>query len=158
MNEAILVGNLARDPELKWIGKDNCVAKFQIATNERWLDKDGNKVEKTDWHNCSAWGKKAEAIHKYVKKGDKILVKGKIRNNNFEKEGIKVYGYEIVVENFEFCGGGKKGENNSDIPPQNDNIPESPSEQPAQRQQKSPTPKGKQENVNGNNQDDDIPF
>jgi single-strand DNA-binding protein len=157
MNEAIIIGNLARDPELKWINKDTCVTKFQIATNERWLDKDGNKMEKTDWHNCSAWGKRAETIHKYVKKGDKIMVKGKIRNNNFEtKEGGKVYGYEIVVENFEFCNG-KKGDSNnhSEPPPQHDGIAQEQHSNTSENNKNSG--KGKQANINGN-QDDDIPF
>lgn len=155
MNEAFIIGNLARDPELKWINKETCVVKFQLATNERWLDKDGNKMEKTDWHNCSAWGKKAETISKFVKKGDRIAIRGKIRNNNFEtKEGTKVYGYEIVVENFEFCGG-KKSNGDSNDNSQNDQASEPPHEE---EPKKTTRQSGKKSNLNGSEQDDDIPF
>lgn len=104
MNQIILKGNTGQDPEVKvfdW-GK---VAKFSLATSEGYTNKQGEKVTETDWHNIVFRGKQAETIEKYVKKGDQLLITGKVKYRSYEdKEGRTVYITEIIGERFEFCG------------------------------------------------------
>lgn len=93
MNKVILVGRLGKDPETT-----NGVVKFSLATDESFKDKDGNKVEKTSWHNCVAFGKTGEVIAKYVTKGQMFCVEGKIEYSKYED---KFY-TNIVVNGFTF--------------------------------------------------------
>ena len=99
MNKVIIKGRLGQDPELKIFDNGNKVVNFSIATN------DGNKENpKTNWHSCNAWNKTAEIIEKYFKKGDEILVEGKI---DYQKSDNKIF-TKINVFSFEFCGGNTK--------------------------------------------------
>ncbi len=95
-NRVQLIGNLGINPELKELNNAK-KAEFSIATNEHFTRK-GEKVTETTWHKCAAWGKTAELISKYAKKGDELLVTGKISNRSYEdKDGVKKYITEIVV-------------------------------------------------------------
>ncbi len=98
MNQVILKGRLGQDPELKVIKEGLQVANFSIATNDGTKDK-----PKTNWHNCSAWGKTAEVINKFIGKGDEIMVTGSIEYQKNEETGITYP--KINVHRFEFCGG-----------------------------------------------------
>jgi single-strand DNA-binding protein len=92
------IGNLGNDPEIKKLDGGKTLAKFSMATKETYKDKDGNKVDETTWHNLVAWGKTAEIIEKYLKKGDETAIEGRLCNRSYEdKEGNKRYAHEIVV-------------------------------------------------------------
>jgi single-strand DNA-binding protein len=98
LNEVKLIGRVGKDPEIKRLDNEKCVVKFSVATTEKYTDKSGEKKELTEWHNCSAWGKLAEIIEKYVKKGKLIYVSGKIQYQEYEnKEGSKVKSTNILV-------------------------------------------------------------
>jgi len=109
MNKAIIMGSLGQDPELKYTPQGVAVCSFSIATNESYKDKQGNKVDKTEWHNVTCFKNTAEVISKYFKKGSKILVEGKLNTRNWEKEGHKFYKTGINLERFEFVDSKKDG-------------------------------------------------
>lgn len=111
LNKAILYGNLTRDPELKALPSGQQVASFGIATNRTYKDKNGAKQEQTEFHNIVAFGRTAEVIGQYFKKGRPIYVEGRIQTRSWEgkEDGKKQYRTEIVVENFQFGADGGKG-------------------------------------------------
>lgn len=117
VNKVILYGNLTRDPELKALPSGSQVAEFSIATNRVYKDKNGAKQEEVDFHNIVSFGKQAEVIAQYLKKGRPIFIEGRIRTRSWEsKDGTgKRYKTEIVLENFQFGpsprdgGGGTSG-------------------------------------------------
>ena len=100
LNKAQLIGNLTKDPELKTIPSGQAVASFSVATNSSWVDKAGQKQEKSEFHNVVAWGKLAEICGSYMKKGKKVYVEGRIQTRDWEGEdGVKKYRTEIVADN-----------------------------------------------------------
>jgi len=106
VNKAILIGNLGRDPELKYTSSGKAVATFTMATSERWTGQDGQKQESTTWHNIVAWGRQAEVINEYLAKGRQVYIEGRIANRSYDdKDGNKKYISEVVVQNFQFLGG-----------------------------------------------------
>lgn len=114
MNKALLIGNVTRDPEVRTVN-DTSVASFGLATNKKYTSKTGEKKELVEFHNLTAWGKLAEIIGQYVKKGHKLYVSGEIHNRSYEKDGIKHYASEITVSEMEMLtpkgsggGGGAK--------------------------------------------------
>ena len=102
LNKAIVVGNITRDIELKALPSGMNVASFSVATNRVWKDKGGAKNEATEYHNIVVFGKQAETIVQYCKKGDGILVEGRLQTRSWEKDGVKQYRTEIVLESFQF--------------------------------------------------------
>src|ERR1051325_5933598 len=97
-NKVQLIGNLGQNPEVKELNGGKKVAKFSLATNETYRNKAGEKVTDTQWHNLVAWGKTADIIEKYLKKGSEVAVEGKLLNRNYtDKEGVKRYVTEIQV-------------------------------------------------------------
>ncbi len=103
INKVTLVGNVGDDPQVNTTNENGRVAKFSIATNEYFKDKEGKEIKKTEWHRVVAWNKKAELVKDYVKKGDPIYVEGKLHTSSWEdKEGVKKYSTEIVCDNFLF--------------------------------------------------------
>ena len=99
VNKVILVGNLGKDPELRYTNSGVAVATFSIATNESWKDPDGNLQERTQWHNIVAWRKLAEICGEYLKKGNKVYVEGRLQHRNYDdKNGVKRYVSEIVLD------------------------------------------------------------
>ena len=101
MNLIILTGRLGKDPELKEL-ETTSVVNMSLATSETWKDKDGNKKEKTEWHTLQAWGKTAEILSKYFKKGDPITVTGQLIYQKWEKDGVKHERAIVKVVSFEF--------------------------------------------------------
>jgi single-strand DNA-binding protein len=100
LNKAQLIGNLTRDPEVKETSKGK-VLNFSIATNESWTNKDGEKQERVDFHNCECFGKVVELISSYAKKGEKMYVEGKLRTRNWDDDNsVKHYRTTINVEKF----------------------------------------------------------
>ena len=105
-NKVQLIGNLGQNPEVKELNGGKKVAKFSLATNETYRNKTGEKVTDTQWHNLVAWGKTAEIIEKYLKKGSEVAVEGKLLNRNYtDKEGVKRYVTEIQVSELLMLGG-----------------------------------------------------
>ena len=104
VNKAILVGNLGRDPEIKYLDNGRCVANFSVATSESWT-KDGEKQERTEWHKVVCWGKLAELAGEYLSKGRQVYVEGKIQSRKYTKDGVERTAYEIVAGQLTFLGG-----------------------------------------------------
>lgn len=98
LNQATIVGRMVKDPEVKSLPSGAAVAGFSVATSRVWKGSDGKKNEDTEFHNCVAFGKTAEIIGQYVKKGQLILITGRIQTRSWEKDGRKNYRTEIVVE------------------------------------------------------------
>ena len=107
VNKVILIGNLGRDPELRYTQSGQAVCNFTLATTESWTDKgSGDKVEKTEWHRIVVWGATAEAAAKYLAKGRSVYIEGKLQTREWEdKEGHKRQTTEIVAQNVTFLGG-----------------------------------------------------
>lgn len=106
INKVILIGNLGKDPEVKHLDGGSSVANFSLATSERYTNKQGEKVETTDWHNLELWGKQAEIAEKYLKKGSQIYVEGKLKTDSYEKDGVKQYRTKVRVLSFTMLGKG----------------------------------------------------
>ena len=107
VNKAILIGNLGKDPEVRFTSTGRAVARFPIATSEQWTDMDGNRQERTEWHNIIVWGKQGETCGQYLAKGRQVFVEGSIRTRSYDdKSGNKRYVTEIVAQRVRFLGGG----------------------------------------------------
>ena len=105
VNKVILIGNLGADPELRYTPSGAAVANFNIATTERWKDKDGQPQEKTEWHRIILWSRQAEIAKEYLHKGSSVYIEGRIQNRNYEdKDGIKRYVTEIVGQRMQLLG------------------------------------------------------
>lgn len=105
VNKAILLGNLGRDPELRYTANQTAVCRFSIATSERRKDSSGNWNEHTEWHNIVTFGKTAENCSNYLKKGRQVFVEGRIQTNKWQdKEGRDRYTTEIIANTVQFIG------------------------------------------------------
>jgi len=113
INKVILVGRLGKDPEIRSTPNGNSVAKFTIATDERFTDKNGEKQERTEWHNITAWGKLAEICGQYLRKGKLVYIEGSIRTDSWDdkESGQKRYRTEIVANTMKMLD--RKGDENS---------------------------------------------
>lgn len=101
----MLVGRLGADPELKTLGSGQSVANFNLATSENWVDRDGQRQEKTEWHRIVVWGKLAEVCRQHLSKGRQVFVEGKLQTRQWEdQQGQKRYTTEIVASNVQFLG------------------------------------------------------
>jgi len=111
INKVILIGNLGKDPEIRSLENSVKVASFSLATSESYKNKEGQKVEQTEWHNIVMWRGLAEVAEKYLKKGSQIYMEGKIRTRSWDdKEGNKRYTTEIIADTFTMLGS-KRDEN-----------------------------------------------
>jgi len=97
VNKAIILGSVGKDPDMRSTADGTQIANFSVATSESYKDKSGKKVENTEWHRVSAFGKLAEIIGQYVTKGSKVYIEGKIRTRSYDKDGHKVYTTEIIA-------------------------------------------------------------
>jgi len=105
-NKVILMGNLTRDPEVRSLPSGQSVTSFGLAINRTWRGQDGNQQESVSYIDCVAWGKTGEIIAQYVQKGRPLLVSGRLEQRSWEKDGQKHSKVEVVVEDFNFVGGG----------------------------------------------------
>ena len=106
VNKVILIGNLGKDPETRYLPSGDAVANFSIATTEVFKDKSGAKQEHTEWHRISFFGRQAEIAGEYLKKGSPVYVEGRIRTRKWQdKEGVEKYSTEIVGERMQLLGG-----------------------------------------------------
>ena len=121
LNKAMIIGNLTRDPEIKSLPSGIRVASFSVATNRVWKDKNGAKQENVDYHNVVVFGKQAEIVGQYMKKGSSILVEGRMQTRSWDDaSGVKKYRTEIIADRIQFgprTGGGVSG---SPVPAQED--------------------------------------
>lgn len=104
VNKVILIGHIGKDPEVRHLDSGVAVASFSLATNESYTDKSGNKQTLTEWHNIVIWGKLAEVMEKYGKKGQLIYVEGSLKTESYDKDGEKRYVTKIKCDSFKFLG------------------------------------------------------
>jgi len=146
VNKAILVGNLGKDPELKYTPSGTAVCTFSLATTERYKDKSGQTQDKTEWHNIVVWAGLAEICGKYLTKGKQVYIEGRIQNRSYDdRDGNKRYVSEIVASEMQMLS--RAGEQGGGGPAAGGNRPASASPQGASRDEESQF-----------NPDDDIPF
>jgi single-strand DNA-binding protein len=106
INKVILIGNLGRDPELRYTQGGSAVTNFTLATNEKWKDKDGNNQERTEWHRIVVWGRSAENCAQYLQKGSSVFIEGRLQTREWEdKEGNKRQTTEINAASVQFLSG-----------------------------------------------------
>lgn len=143
LNKVILIGNLGRDPEVRYTGNGTAVANFTLATNERWRDRNGERQERTEWHRIVAWARLAEICAEYLRKGQQIYIEGRIQTREWEdRDGNKRYTTEIVANDMQMLG--RRSESFQDQPEPQSTAPSAPPETDA--------PQPRQQG------DDDIPF
>jgi single-strand DNA-binding protein len=110
LNKATIIGNLVRDPELRSLPNGTKVVNFSLATNRYWKDQGGQRQESTEYHNAVAFGRQAENIAAYMKKGSSMLIEGRLQTRSWEQDGQKKYRTEIIVENSQFGSRGAGGD------------------------------------------------
>lgn len=109
VNKVILMGNLGRDPEVRYMPNGEAVANFSIATTENWKDKSGARQEKTEWHNIVMYRRLAEIAGEYLKKGRPVYIEGRLQTRKWEKDGVTRYSTEIVADQMQMLGTGREG-------------------------------------------------
>lgn len=154
VNKVILVGTCGQDPEVRYLPNGNAVTNLSLATSEQWTDKQtGQKVEKTEWHRVSMFGKVAEIAGEYLRKGSQVYIEGKLQTREWEKDGIKRYTTEIVVDMqgaMQLLGGRPQSDQQSQQQPQHQRQPDQRPQRPQQSQAGGPPPHDEFS--------DDIPF
>ena len=139
LNKVMLIGNLGKDPEVRFTPQGKAATRFPIATSEVWNDQDGNRQERTEWHNIVVWGKQAETCAQYLAKGRQVFIEGSIRTRQYDdKDGARKWFTEVVAQRVQFLGsregagggarpaGGGAGGSMGDLPPaapEDDDIP-----------------------------------
>ena len=118
INKVIIVGNLGRDPEIRYMSDGTAVTNFSVATTETWKDKQsGEKREKTEWHRIVAWRQLGEICGKYLAKGRQVYVEGKLKTRSWEKDGHKFYITEVVAVDVQFLSGRNNRDERVESPP-----------------------------------------
>ena len=120
INKVILIGNLGKDPESFAEGR---LVKFSLATTEKYKNKDGEKQKKTEWHSVKCTGNTAVNVMKFLSKGSKVFVEGKIEYSSYEKDGVKKYSTDIFAEKVKFLDGKKKDQMRRSDDETNDDLP-----------------------------------
>jgi single-strand DNA-binding protein len=126
INKVFLLGNLGADPELKVTQGGQAVLKLRMATTESYLDRNNTRQERTEWHRVTLWGKRAEALAKFLTKGERVFVEGRISTSSYEKDGEKRYSTEVVATNIVLNGRGKgkQDDDGEESAPSSDTIPD----------------------------------
>ena len=136
VNRAFIIGNLGQDPNMRYMSSGSAVANISIATTEAWKDKQtGEKKERTEWHRVAAFGRLAEIMGEYLRKGSQVYIEGKLRTRKYDKDGQTHYSTEIIADQMQMLGS-RQGQSQS-----------APSSQPAAPPQS-----------NSDDFDDDVPF
>jgi single-strand DNA-binding protein len=110
LNRVLLLGNLGADPELRVTPGGQAVLKLRLATNESYVDKNNVRQERTEWHRVTVWGRRAEALGKFLQKGDSLFIEGRLQTSSYEKNGEKRYSTDIVATNIILSGGRGRAE------------------------------------------------
>lgn len=150
LNKVMLIGNLGRDPEIRYMPSGDAMANLNIATTDNWKDKGGEKQERTEWHRVVMFGKLAEITGEYLKKGSQIYIEGRLQTRKWtDKSNVERYTTEIVADRMQMLGGRSgSGGGGSYEPPadQGSGYPDSASTKPAAN------------NTGFDDMEDDIPF
>jgi single-strand DNA-binding protein len=162
LNKVMLIGNLGADPEVRYTTGDKAVANVRLATAESWRDRDsGETQERTEWHRVVFFGRLAEIVNEYLRKGAQIYVEGTIRTNKWQdRDGNDRYTTEVIASEMQMLGGRPGGttppaERSANPPPRADNSERAaPRENPAA----APSPQREREEAPMGDFDDDIPF
>ncbi len=142
LNKVMLIGNVGIEPKVRYLDSGVAVASFSLATNETYKSKTGEKTTQTEWHNIVLWRGLAETVEKYVKKGDRLFIEGRLRHRSYDdKDGVKKYITEIFGETMVMLGGNRESVQGTDPGHQAPNPPNSGNHQ-----------------VIENLPDDDLPF
>lgn len=110
INKVILIGRVGKDPDIKTFDNGGQVAQFSLATTSKWKTKEGEKKERTEWHNLVINGKLSEVAEKYIRKGMQLYIEGEIRYREYEKEGVKKYMTEIFCNVFQMLDSKESGQ------------------------------------------------
>jgi len=125
LNEVRLIGNVGKDPEVRYVSDGVQVVRFSLATTDRYKNRAGKQIEETEWHNIVAWRRLAEIVEKYVEKGRQICVLGKLKTNKYtDKEGIVRYKTEIVASRILLLGSRKNKSADEDLGEPIEDTPE----------------------------------
>lgn len=110
INKVILVGNLGNDPEVRYSQSGSAITTLSVATSESWKDKDGNQQERTEWHRVKAFGRLAEIMGEYLKKGRQVYIEGSLRTEKYtDKNGVEKYSTDIIADEMQMLGGMGEG-------------------------------------------------
>lgn len=161
VNKVILIGNVGGDPEVRYLPNGNAVANVTLATSDSWKDKQtGQQQERTEWHRVVFFGRLAEIVGEYVRKGSKLYIEGRLQTREWEKDGVKRYTTEIVVD----IGGqmqllDSRGQGGGEgMAPRAQQSRPAPQRQAAPQQQQQPAQPQAQQMPDYDSFDDDIPF
>lgn len=145
LNKVILIGRLGRDPEVRYMPNGEAVCNFSVATSEAWNDRNGQRQERTEWHNITMYRRLAEIAGQYLKKGSQVYLEGKIQSRKYHgKDGVERTAYDIIVNEMKMLGGGSDGQQ---AQPAQGEAP------PPPRRQTPAAPAAPAEDI-----DDDVPF
>jgi len=151
LNKAMIYGNLTRDPEMKALPSGMNVTSFSLATNRRYKDRDGNYQDAVDYHNITVFGRQAETVNQYLKKGSATYVEGRLQTRSWEKDGVKHYRTEIVADRVQF---GPKGDGGGGAPGASASAPAASTATPDTGGAAPAAPDYPEEDINP----EDIPF
>lgn len=155
VNKVILIGNLGRDPEMRYAPSGSAVCNVSVATTRQWKDKSGEKKEETEWHRVVFYDRLAEIAGEYLKKGRPVYVEGRLKYGKYtDKEGVERYTTDIIATEMQLLGGREGGSGDEDY-----SRSREPASRPAPRSA-APAPRQQQQPAAGNfdDMDDDIPF
>jgi single-strand DNA-binding protein len=168
LNKVMLIGNLGKDPELRYTASGQAVCDFNVATSETFTDREGQRQERTEWHRIVVWGKQAETCKRYLSKGRKVFVEGRLQTREWEdKGGGKRYTTEVVAQNVRFLdskGAGGGGGFDEPPPPTDDYAPPFAAAPPQRRPAlaEAPAPGSRSGPPAGQDEmpplDEDLPF
>ena len=163
INKVILVGTCGQDPEVRYLPNGNAVTNLSMATSESWTDRQtGQKVEKTEWHRVVLFGKVAEIADEYLRKGSQCYIEGKLQTREWEKDGIKRYTTEIIVDingTMQLLGGRPQNQQQGGDPYNQGGSNQAPRQQaPRQQPPQRPAQPAPQPAADFDSFDDDIPF
>jgi len=158
VNKVILIGNVGGDPEVRYMPNGNAVANITLATSDSWKDKQtGQQQERTEWHRVVFFGRLAEVVGEYARKGSKLYIEGRLQTREWEKDGVKRYTTEIVVDiggQMQLLDGRPSGSEQSAAPRQQQPSRPAPQQQPPAQPHQAP----QQSAPDYDSFDDDIPF
>jgi len=154
VNKVILIGNLGRDPEIRYLPSGDAVANLNVATTEKWKDKNGEQQEQTEWHRVAFFGRQAEICGEYLRKGSQVYIEGRLQTRKWtDKDGNERYTTEIRGDRMQMLGG--RGGGAGSEPPSRDAAREP---EPSVSAQSSPKTSGNKKPGSFDDMDDDIPF
>ncbi|MCW3788473.1 single-stranded DNA-binding protein [Plebeiibacterium sediminum] len=159
VNKVILIGNVGKDPEIRYFENDRAVANFPLATTERgFTTSSGQQIpDRTEWHNVVVWGGLAKVVESYVKKGTQIFIEGKLRTRSWDdKDGNKRYTTEVYADNIQLLG--RKSDNPGSNGPSNTMEQQMPNHNSPMNQNQMPNTMGHDDILGESSDQDDLPF